>query len=164
MTDDRRREHRHPDDFSEYGSLFDDAEPTQNLPPVPRGDSDDDVPPSPGDYSGLADLSEDGYDDAVADDPDASDSISFDDASGPLPHWTEPATGELPRIEARPGAEADELDDDVDVWSSFSSESPIWKDDVQVDPPASEPSGRHGRVTGQQERITGRTERVTGQQ
>ena len=35
MSDDRWRERRHPDDFSEYGSLFDEAEPTGNLPPVP---------------------------------------------------------------------------------------------------------------------------------
>ena len=35
MSDESWRSRR-DDDFSEFGSLFDDAEPTQNLPPVER--------------------------------------------------------------------------------------------------------------------------------
>jgi phosphatidate cytidylyltransferase len=177
MTDDRWRERRHPDDFSEYGSLFDEAEPTQNLPPV-SGD-DEPAPRPPGDYSGLADLGDhgevvghdDGYDTAAAApraadggaSDDESDSISFDDASGPLPHWTEPPTGEVPRLDPSVAPASD--DDDVDVWSSFSSESPVWKDDTPAPEPAPpESSGRHARVTGPNERVTGRHDRVSGQQ
>src|SRR6056297_2209669 len=39
------------------------------------------------------------------------------DDSGALPHWTDPPTGEVPRIDAA-RAEADPVDptDDVDVW------------------------------------------------
>jgi phosphatidate cytidylyltransferase len=171
MTDDRWRERRHPDDFSEYGSLFDEAEPTQNLPPVPG--HDEPVPRPPGDYSGLADLGD--HDEhgvgalppraagGDAPDDDDSGSISFDDASGPLPHWTEPATGEVPRLDPFAAPAGD--DEDVDVWSSFSSESPVWKDDTPPpDVPAPETSGRHARVTGPHERVTGRHDRVTGQQ
>jgi phosphatidate cytidylyltransferase len=40
-----------------------------------------------------------------------------------LPHWTEPATGEVPRIFV-----SDEPDDDLDAWSTFSSSSPRWRD------------------------------------
>lgn len=40
-----------------------------------------------------------------------------------LPHWTEPATGEVPRIFA-----AEDLDDDADSgWSAFSSGQPRWR-------------------------------------
>ncbi len=46
------------------------------------------------------------------------------DESGPLPHWTEPPTGELPRIFAD-----QEPAGDVDVWSSFAGQSaPVWRD------------------------------------
>src|SRR5690606_37304931 len=83
MTDDQwrqrgdERRRRGDDDFSEYGSLFDDAEPTENLSEVRRdaGDTGD-----------------------TGDRGDTGGSISFgDDESGPLPHWTEPPTGEIPR-------------------------------------------------------------------
>lgn len=50
------------------------------------------------------------------------ESISFGgDESGPMPHWTDPPTGEVPRI-AAPDATPDPTDD-VDVWSSFSGSS-----------------------------------------
>lgn len=50
-----------------------------------------------------------------------------------LPHWTEPPTGEIPRL----FADKDPTDD-LDVWSSFSpSTPPVWRDD----PPASAPTG-----------------------
>lgn len=45
------------------------------------------------------------------------------DESGPLPHWTAPPTGEVPRI----FAEKDPTDD-VDVWSSFAQQAPVWRD------------------------------------
>jgi phosphatidate cytidylyltransferase len=61
--------------------------------------------------------------------------LSFgDDATGPLPHWTEPATGELPKIEAAPIASGES--DDLDVWSTFTSESPVWKEGDSVDAPS----------------------------
>ena len=110
MSDDIWRGRRDDDDFSEFGSLFDDAEPTANLPEVQGAGAD------------------------VGD-----DSISFGDSdTGSLPHWTEPPTGEIPRFDAA-AIDAHETmpdeDPDLDVWSSFSSEAPIWKDDeAPVDP------------------------------
>ncbi|MGH9184669.1 MAG: hypothetical protein ACRD0U_02460, partial [Acidimicrobiales bacterium] len=40
-----------------------------------------------------------------------------------MPHWTEPATGEVPRI----FASDDHSDDDLDAWSSFTSSQPRWR-------------------------------------
>jgi len=60
--------------------------------------------------------------------------LSFgDDSTGPLPHWSEPATGEMPKIDAIPteSSESDELD----VWSTFTSDSPVWKEGDAVDEP-----------------------------
>ncbi len=52
--------------------------------------------------------------------------ISFGDSdTGSLPHWTEPPTGELPRVLAGSGDQTD----DLDVWSSFSGSTPAWRDD-----------------------------------
>ena len=51
--------------------------------------------------------------------------LRLDDESGSLPHWTDPPTGEVPRIDA---AEKEAANDDLDVWSSFSSEAPKWDD------------------------------------
>ncbi|MDA2945903.1 MAG: phosphatidate cytidylyltransferase [Actinomycetota bacterium] len=71
--------------------------------------------------------------------------LSFDDSSGPLPHWTEPPTGEIPRPEdPTTGAEPvraihddDELlllDDDAspprtedELWATFTAEQPVWQ-------------------------------------
>jgi phosphatidate cytidylyltransferase len=72
--------------------------------------------------------------------------LSFDDSSGPLPHWTEPPTGEIPRPEdPTTGAEPvraihddDELlqfdDDNVpparsedELWATFTAEQPVWQ-------------------------------------
>jgi phosphatidate cytidylyltransferase len=63
-----------------------------------------------------------------ADDSDGDDApLSFGDGdTGPLPHWTQPPTGEMPRVLS--GTE--DHTDDLDVWSSFSgSSSPAWRDD-----------------------------------
>jgi phosphatidate cytidylyltransferase len=71
------------------------------------------------------------------DDPadDGLGGISFGDSNtGPLPHWTEPPTGEIPRTL---GADPTE---DLDVWSSFSGQSsdspsggiPAWADEPSV--------------------------------
>jgi phosphatidate cytidylyltransferase len=172
MTDDRWRERRDPDDFSEFGSLFDEAEPTQNLAPVsrepgrPKPPRDEAAEPALTDdaYAGLADL-RDGDDDSAE--------LSFDDRSGPLPHWTEPPTGEVPRFEARDTDKPDD-DEEVDVWSSFSSASPIWKDDAAVTDPIAEATAArpaephatqpHERVTARNDSVSGRVDRVSGQQ
>lgn len=134
MSDDMWRDRRDPNDFSEFGSLFDDAEPTQNL------------------------------DEVVKETRDTSDRLSFGTGdSGSLPHWTEPATGEIPRLDAnRPGADLDHGHEDVDVWSSFTSDSPVWKDDEPVEQ-LSEMSEPPSRRTGQTGRVTGQTSRVTGE-
>ncbi|PIE31395.1 MAG: hypothetical protein CSA55_05820 [Ilumatobacter coccineus] len=123
MTDEQRRRGR-DDDLSEFGSLFDDGESTQNVPATPPASAAGD------------------------------DKLSLDDDTGPLPHWSDPATGEIPRFveDAEPEADSDELD----VWSSFSSDAPVWQDDVSdeaQDPVATgrqpaqssldEPSQRH---------------------
>jgi phosphatidate cytidylyltransferase len=49
------------------------------------------------------------------------------DDTGPLPHWTEPPTGEVPSVLA------DEGHEDVDPWSSFSGQGPVWRDDESED-------------------------------
>jgi len=54
--------------------------------------------------------------------------------TGPLPHWTDPPTGEIPRMAPAASSGDDTGDDDVDVWSSFTTESPIWRDDITDDP------------------------------
>jgi phosphatidate cytidylyltransferase len=52
------------------------------------------------------------------------------DDTGPLPHWTEPPTGEVPKVLS------DEGQEDVDPWSSFSGQAPVWRDDESGDPGA----------------------------
>lgn len=52
-----------------------------------------------------------------------------DDDHG-LPHWTEPGTGEVPRLGA------DEGDDDLAAWSSLTNSGPRWADDPDVAAPA----------------------------
>ncbi|MEX2627140.1 MAG: hypothetical protein WD225_09655, partial [Ilumatobacteraceae bacterium] len=84
-------------------------------------------------------------DEAPERDPD-DQSISFGEGdTGPLPHWTEPPTGEMPRLDARPPADDDPpLDDELDVWSSFTSESPVWRDDVPAEPTGEVPATTTG--------------------
>src|SRR3954447_25636639 len=41
-----------------------------------------------------------------------------------MPHWTEPATGEVPAIFA---SGTDDETDDLDAWSTFSSSQPRWR-------------------------------------
>ena len=49
-----------------------------------------------------------------ADDPTAEPALSFGDGdTGNLPHWTEPATGEIPSLD----------DDEDDVWGTFQAPS-----------------------------------------
>jgi phosphatidate cytidylyltransferase len=44
-------------------------------------------------------------------------------ASPELPHWTEPATGEVPSVLA-----GDADDEDLDAWSGLTSRAPRWRD------------------------------------
>jgi len=68
--------------------------------------------------------------------------ISFGESdTGPLPHWTQPPTGEIPRVLSS-GADPT---DDLDVWSSFSGQSsPAWRDDRG----GADQSGGLGDITG----------------
>ncbi|MFZ9630048.1 MAG: phosphatidate cytidylyltransferase [Ilumatobacteraceae bacterium] len=55
---------------------------------------------------------------------DSVDDLSFgDETADPMPHWTAPPTGEVPATLAPAAADST---DDVDVWSSFSSNAPVW--------------------------------------
>jgi len=40
-----------------------------------------------------------------------------------MPHWTEPATGEVPRI-----LESEEPDEEQDAWASYAGRAPRWRD------------------------------------
>ena len=71
-------------------------------------------------------------DDLTREMSDPSDELSFGTAdTGPLPHWTAPPTGEMPTTLSAREPMASGLDgtDDLDVWSSFSSDAPVWSDD-----------------------------------
>jgi len=57
-----------------------------------------------------------------------------EDGSGAMRHWTEDATGEVPVIE--PAAAQPDPTDDVDVWSTFTSDAPVWKEGDSVDKPS----------------------------
>src|SRR3954447_25760903 len=70
---------------------------------------------------------------ADTEDDDDTDGLSFGASdTGPLPHWTEPPTGEMPRT-LTTAAPADPSDD-LDVWSSFAGKAPVWSDDEPVGP------------------------------
>jgi phosphatidate cytidylyltransferase len=85
-------------------------------------------------------------DDALPTDmvPAVDDGLSFGpNDTGSLPHWTEPPTGELPKLFAE-----DRRDDELDVWSTFTTEQPAWKEDSggydrSIDEPT-EDVGRRG--------------------
>src|SRR6476659_1384868 len=64
---------------------------------------------------------------------DTTDGLSFGSSdTGPLPHWTEPPTGEMPRT-LTTSAPSDPSDD-LDVWSSFARKATVWSDDQPADP------------------------------
>jgi phosphatidate cytidylyltransferase len=48
--------------------------------------------------------------------------LSFGSGSEPMPHWTDPPTGEVPRALA---GDAEPSHDDVDVWASFTGQQPV---------------------------------------
>jgi phosphatidate cytidylyltransferase len=43
-----------------------------------------------------------------------------------LPHWSDPPTGEVPRI--LPGGDEQAPEDDLSAWSSFATSGPRWRD------------------------------------
>lgn len=55
-------------------------------------------------------------------DPESDAASVFGAEDHGLPHWTEPGTGELPRLAA-------EGDDDMAAWSSLTNSGPRWADD-----------------------------------
>jgi phosphatidate cytidylyltransferase len=136
MSDDMWRDRRDRDDFSEYGSLFDEAEPTQGIDEVARRRTGE---------------------------------LSFGDSdTGSLPHWTEPPTGEVPRLDVAGSDEYGDGEEELDVWSSFSSEAPVWKDDDSTDSLAPVAEAPPARTTGQHRRVpdartTGQNRRVSGE-
>jgi phosphatidate cytidylyltransferase len=92
---------------------------------------------------------------------DEREPISFGtEESGAMPHWTDPPTGEVPRIAA--AETPSDPNEDVDVWSSFAGSSTTddaaeapkdptgelsWHDDPTVDDaPATQPSRSSGTV------------------
>jgi phosphatidate cytidylyltransferase len=93
-------------------------------------------------------------------DDDDREPISFgSEESGALPHWTDPPTGEVPRISATEASP--EPTDDVDVLSSFAGSSTIddageapkdptgelsWHDDPTVDEANTQTSRSSGAV------------------
>jgi phosphatidate cytidylyltransferase len=49
-----------------------------------------------------------------------------------LPHWTDPPTGEVPKIlaeeEPAPAGSGDDESDDLEAWSAFTTSGPRWRD------------------------------------
>ena len=96
-------------------------------------------------------------------DDDESEGLSFGASdTGPLPHWTEPPTGEMPRtlISTAPP----DSTDDLDVWSSFAGKAPVWRDDQPIDPHDEtnelELVASLGPPTGEVEDVTGRDDSI----
>jgi phosphatidate cytidylyltransferase len=98
---------------------------------------------------------DDEFDEPTGEVPVVDDSAALrfgPDDTGPLPHWTEPPTGEMPLFAeptsvvptAAAGSGAGEGaggDDDVDVWESFTTPTPVWRDDSAAIPaPSADPS------------------------
>ncbi len=65
--------------------------------------------------------------------------------TGPLPHWTDPPTGEIPRVSPQASGKDPGDDEDVDVWSQFTTENPVWRDDVPETGATRDESGGTGR-------------------
>ena len=70
------------------------------------------------------------FGDATHEIDDPSDELSFGTSdTGPLPHWTAPPTGEMPTMITPAQDGPPDRTDDLDVWSSFSNDAPVWSDD-----------------------------------
>jgi phosphatidate cytidylyltransferase len=101
--------------------------------------------------------------------------LSFGDNSGPMPHWTEPPTGEIPRPDdltvgagnepVRAIHDDDELldfddepaaRDEDELWATFTAEQPVWQPTDAPEPtrespvvPTFDPGTGGGEVTAQ---------------
>src|SRR5262245_49703364 len=68
--------------------------------------------------------------------PEENEGIRLVGSSEPLPHWTEPATGEMPRLLF--DEEPVQPDEDLEAWSSFAatprwrSSADDWDDDTDI--------------------------------
>ena len=98
------------------------------------------------------------------DDQSGSAPLSFGSEGGSLPHWTEPPTGELPRLfpdsptgsgsRPRPTDEptapiSSSGDDDVDIWGSYSGAAPR----PVPDRPAPQPAAPRDDTSGSRPRV-----------
>src|SRR4051794_34138234 len=63
-----------------------------------------------------------GGDDPATDEPALRFAPGGDETSQ-LPHWTDPPSGEIPRL-----LKSDDDTGNLDAWSSFAA-SPVWKDE-----------------------------------
>jgi phosphatidate cytidylyltransferase len=62
--------------------------------------------------------------------------------TGPLPHWTDPPTGEIPQVAPQASGKDPSEEEEVDVWSQFTTETPVWRDDEPTTGAgAADPSG-----------------------
>ena len=55
--------------------------------------------------------------------PPPSETVTPPPPAPPMPHWTDPPTGEVPKI-----VPEGDGDDDLDAWSSFATSGPRWRD------------------------------------
>jgi phosphatidate cytidylyltransferase len=55
---------------------------------------------------------------------EAEPPLRLSDDTGPLPHWTEPPTGEVPRIFLEESSS-----DDIGTWSGLGNQQPMWRED-----------------------------------
>jgi phosphatidate cytidylyltransferase len=58
--------------------------------------------------------------------------MPLDEASGPirLPHWTEPPTGEVPRVVSGPHEQVSDVDDNLDAWAGTSGQAPRYRQEA----------------------------------
>ncbi len=101
-------------DADVFGAAADTTERGADEPVRDRSEVADEWPESPSGGAGRLQLDEDG--------------------SGAMRHWTEDATGEVPMIE--PASATPDPTDDLDVWSTFTSDAPVWKEGDAVDKPS----------------------------
>src|SRR5438045_4159149 len=73
--------------------------------------------------------------------------LRLSDDTGPLPHWTDPPTGEVPRIFLDESSS-----DDIGSWSGLSNQQPVWRDEKEghaehADPAAHDEGAARPRPT-----------------
>lgn len=104
---------RRPDDAKRFGDVPE--APPAGVRPAARFPLPDDVDPAAVPRPPLA-----------SGDDDGARTGRTPVANPDLPHWTEPATGEVPRILASDPPPDEE--DDLSAWSGFANRSPRWRD------------------------------------